>query len=300
MNTFLVNAAALDGSIEVWSDVGDASISTTATGDVIYGRPGIGTAGVTLQATGVLTKGLVGTGSAGITLSDSLLPMLQLFPSGSASLSLAAAGEALYGRAAEGSASLNLAASGFGLRWVMGQSAASIVFTVNGDAQAVPQTSASFAIVWSALLDGRAATVQNGAANLIVEFNGVLQEKVARAHRLVGSASFTVGAAGTAYSIIQSPPGQAATSLKLTLQERLAGQVYAPSGWANLTFATRGDLTARHYVYADCSARIEFAFIDGQHGNPLIPSFYIEAPTLRALQVADDMRRFTVPAERRL
>lgn len=278
MNGFAINATAIDDSNEIWGWYGDADMA--------------------FQADGVVALGLTATGSADVVLQSDLLPQLRLIIPGTADVVLLADGEALYGRSATGSADIVLTADGEGVRWTFGDSDLPVVLQFDGDGQAVSPISVLFNIQFEALLDGRAATVQPGLADLSVVFGTQLDYYVARPAFLEGDASVVCGIEATPFMWINSASGDAAMAWQADGDARFGGTLYG-EGAADLQWIATGDAFQWHYHFIEGDAKIQVTAVAERHGLPVLPSTFIAAPPLRSLHLGAEHRAFIVPAERR-
>jgi hypothetical protein len=279
VNTFAINAVALNESNEIWSWYGDADVVLQADGDVILG--------------------LTGSSAMSVVVLADLTPQLKLFTSGAADVVLQADAEALYGRAGAADLLVSLTAAGEGVRWTFGASDLSAVFQADGDGQVVSQVSSSFNIQFDAELDGRAATVQQGVADWSMAFGMQLDWHVARPAFLEGDAPVLFGMEALANLYISSPTGSAATSWLLNkLESRLGDKLYG-EGAADLQWIATGDAQQWHYQYAEGAVDLQVLCVAERHGLPVLPTEFIAAPLVRSLWVGAEPRALIVPAERR-
>ena len=124
MNLFALNAAEVNGSIEVWSWYGNAELTVNGAGEV--------------------QLGLTAEGDADIVTSGSLAPRLDIYaPLDAASVNVGASGDLILGLVGGGSAAITVSATGQGTRWVFGESDFQIVVESEGDGQAVAPSAAT-------------------------------------------------------------------------------------------------------------------------------------------------------------
>lgn len=273
-----MNAAAINDSNEIWSWYGDATM--------------------VFQADGAVALGLTASADASVVLLADLSPQLRLITAGTADMVVLADAEALYGRAATGDALMQLAADGAGARWTFGASDLNAVFQVDGDAQVVAQVSVSFNIQFDAELDGRAATVQQGMADLSLVLNAQAEYRVAKAIYLEGDAPVLFGIEAMPWLQINSPSGFAEISWQAAGDSRLGGVLYG-EGSADLAWIATGDAGQWHYHFAEGDADLQITVVAERHGLPTLPTTFIAAPPVRSLALGAERRAFTVPAERR-
>lgn len=279
MQNFAINGGLLNGDPEVWIDDSFANVVVQTAGDVMLGRSLIGTASVAVSSTLALSYMAKLSGAAGVTL--------------------AAAGVLTNGLSLAGAAPIQVKTTGDFLRWVMIEGVTPTVVGLAGDIAVVPAISATFTLVMNASLDLHVATSQKIEGYLPVVLSSSFQAYSVRATRLTGQAVVQMAGIGKGNLFMASPPGSAAIRLNAEGAARLGAKLSLEGSAVIETYA-RGYLESWHYVYAEGSASIEILARAEKHGTPNIPGYYIEAPAMRALRVAEEARRFTVPAERRV
>lgn len=278
MNVFAINGAGLDDSNEIWSWYGAADMA--------------------FQAEGVIALGLTATGSGDVVVQSDLLPQQYMGATGAADVVLLADGEALYGRSASGDAQLALASDGEGVRWTFGASDLATVFQFDGDGVVATAISVSFNIQFAAELDGRAATVQPGIADLSVVFGTQLDYHMARPAFLEGDAAVVFGIEAMPLMWINSVSGAADIAWQADGGARFGGVLYG-EGAVELEWIATGDALQWHYHFVEGSADIQITAIAERHGVPIIPSEFMLAPPVRSLYLGAEHRAFIVPTERR-
>lgn len=279
MQNFAVNGGALNGDPEVWIE--DTALS------------------VVVQAAGEGMRGIVLEGAAQVALSSSLSLAFMAKLSGAAGITVSANGVLSNGLSLVGTASVTLAAAGDVLRWVMLEGVTPTVIELSGDIAVVPAISATFALIMGASLDLHVAAGQELEGYLPVVLGAGLQGYNVRATSLSGMAAVEFAGIGYGNLVVTSPPGLAAIELKAQGNARFGAKL-SLEGSAAIGLYARGYLESWHYVYAEGAAAIDILARAETHGIPTIPGYYIEAPAMRALRVAEEARRFTVPAERRI
>lgn len=279
MQNFAINGGLLNGDPEVWIDSSSASVVVQAAGGVMLGRS------------------LIGSASVAVSSSLSLAYLAKL--SGAAGITVSASGVLTNGLSLVGTAPVVLAATGDFLRWVMIEGVTPTVVGLAGDIAVVPAISATFTLVMNASLDLHVATSQKIEGYLPVVLSSSFQAYSVRATRLTGQAVVQMAGIGKGNLFMASPPGSAAIRLNAEGAARLGAKLSLEGSAVIETYA-RGYLESWHYVYAEGSASIDIFARAEKHGAPNIPGYYIEAPAMRALRVAEEARRFTVPAERRV
>lgn len=279
MQNFAINGGSLNGDPEVWIDDSSASVVVQAAGGVMLGRSLIG--------------------SAPVALSTSMALSFQAKLSGSAGVRLTAAGVLTNGLSLVGNAPIQIKTTGNFLRWVMLQGVTPTTIVLDGDIAVVPSISATFTLVLGADLDLHVATGQKIAGYAPVVLSSRFQAYSVPATRLVGQAVVQLAGIGRGNLRIAAPPGSAAIRLNADGAARFGAKL-SLEGSATIGLYARGYLESWHYVFAEGSASIEILARAEKHGAPNIPGYYIEAPAMRALRVAEEARRFTVPAERRV
>ena len=279
MQNFAINGGALNGDPEVWID--DTALS------------------VAIQAAGEGMRGIVLSGAAQTRLSASLSLAFMAKLSGSAGISVSAGGVLTYGVSLVGTAPVRVGFSGHGLRWVMIAGTTPTVVDLAGDIAVVPGISATFTLVLSADLDLHVATSHEIEGRMPVVLAASLKGYRVPATLLAGQAAVQLAGIGKGSLAIASPPGSATIHIDADGAARLGAKL-SLEGVAIIETYARGYLESWHYVYAEGSASIDIMARAEKHGTPNIPGYYIEAPAMRALRVAEEARRFTVPAERRV
>lgn len=279
MQNFAINGGVLNGDPEVWIDSSTVSVVVQAAGDGM--------------------RGIVLSGASSVHVGASLPLALMAKLSGAAGITISTDGVLTYGVSLVGSAPLQVGFSGFGLRWVMIQGITPTAVNLAGDIAVVPAISATFTLVMNASLDLHVATSRKVEGYLPVALRSDLQGYRVPATLLSGAAVVQFAGIGRGNLIVTSPPGAAAIELKADGAARLGAKLSIEGAAVIETYA-RGYLESWHYVYAEGSASIEVMARAEKHGTPNIPGYYVEAPAMRALRVAEEARRFTVPAERRI
>jgi hypothetical protein len=170
---------------------------------------------------------------------------------------------------------------------------------LSGDIAVVPAISATFTLVLAAGLDLHVATSQKIEGYLPVVLSSSFQAYSVPGTLLTGQAAIQLAGIGNGNLFMASPPGSAAIRLKADGAARFGAKLSLEGSAVIETYA-RGYLESWHYVYAEGSASIDILARAEKHGIPNIPGYYIEAPAMRALRVAEEARWFTVPAERRV
>lgn len=279
MQNFAINGGSLNGDPEVWIDDSFANVVVQATGGVMLGRSLIG--------------------SASVVLSTNLSLAFQAKLSGAAGINIASSGVLTYGLSLAGTAPVHIGFSGYGLRWVMLEGFTPTAVDLSGDIAVVPSISATFTLVLAAALDLKVASSQKIEGYMPVVLSSSFQAYSVKATLLTGRAAVQLAGIGKGNLRIASPPGSAAVRLKADGAARFGAKL-SLEGSAVIQMYARGYLKSWHYVYAGGSASIRVSARAEKHGTPNIPGYYIEAPVMRALRVAEEARRFTVPAERRV
>lgn len=240
VNLFALNAAELNGSIEVWSWYGDAALAVNGAGDV--------------------QKGLVAGGDAEIVTAGDLAPRLDVYGTfDTSSMAIAAYGDVILGLTVEGGAPVVVQASGTGTRWVLGSSDLQIVLETEGDGQVVQPASASFSIVVSSTLDGMVATTvrEDGLGRIMI--SSLLNEHVAKRQMIEGEAQVHMASVGAGYLIIDSPAGYADVRIFADGDARFGDKI-SLEGDAVLQLYARGEVGSLHYVYGAGEAEIGVSF----------------------------------------
>lgn len=279
MQNFAINGGSLNGDPEVWIDASSASVVVQAAGDGM--------------------RGIVLSGAAPVSVGGSLSLALLAKLSGAAGISVTTSGVLTYGVSLVGAAPVRIGFSGYGLRWVMIEGTTPTVVDLSGDIAVVPGISATFTLVISAGLDLHVATSRKIEGYMPVALSASFQAYSVPATLLTGQASVQLAGIGKGNLFMASPPGSAAIRLSADGAARLGAKL-SLEGSAIIETYARGYLESWHYVYAEGSASIDIQARAEKHGTPNIPGYYIEAPAMRALRVAEEARRFTVPAERRV
>lgn len=279
MNLFALNAAEVNGSIQVWSWYGDAALVVNGAGDI--------------------QKGLVAGGDAEIVTAGDLAPRLDVYGTfDSAILDVAAYGDVILGLTVEGNAPVVVQAAGAGTRWVLGSSDLQIVLEAEGDGQVVQPAAASFSIVVSSTLDGMVATTvrEDGLGQIVL--SGLLNEHVAKRQLIEGEAQVHLASVGSGYLIIEGPAGDAAMQLLADGDARLGDKIDL-EGEAVLQVFARGELSSLHYEYGEGDAIIVVQAGASMAGIPDIPTEYVQAPHARTIIVQRDPRAHLVAREDR-
>lgn len=279
MQNFAINGGLLNGDPEVWIDDSFANVAVQAAGDVMLGRS------------------LIGSASVAVSSSLSLAYLAKL--SGAAGITVSASGVLTNGLSLVGTAPVVLRATGDFLRWVMIEGVTPTVVNLSGDIAVVPAISATFTLVMNAAMDLHVATSQKIEGYLPVVLSSSFQAYSVPATRLTGQAVVQMAGIGKGNLFMASPPGSAAIRFNAEGAARLGAKLSLEGSAVIETYA-RGYLESWHYVYAEGSVSIDILARAEKHGTPNIPGYYIEAPAMRALRVAEEARRFTVPAERRV
>lgn len=260
MSLFAINAAALNDSNEVWSWYGSAEMAAAT----------------------------------------ELAPALRLVPSlDAAVIQGEIGGEAIYGRAAEGDALIALQADGEGTRWAFGSSDALLEFEVTGDGLVSGAGGGYFPIRFDGAMIPHVAASGMLAGAVTVEVQSSVTSRRAVPIRLEAASAINLAANGAGFLIMDAPGMSAAVGVLAEGAGRLGGKLYG-EGNATIEVYSRGALGLRRYVYAEGSAKIQIQVRTEKAGIPPIPDTYIAAPAIRSLQVKNEPRLFTVPAERRL
>lgn len=278
MQNFAINGGALNGDSEVW-------IGNT-------------TASVAVQAAGVGMRGIVLSGDAQVHLEASLALAFMAKLSGAAGVTVGASGILTYGISLAGTAPVSVGFSGYGLRWVMIEGYTPTVIDLTGDIAVVPGISATFALVLKAGLDLSVAVGRKLEGYLPVVVSSSFEAYSVPGTLLSGKAVVELAGIGRANLVVASPPGHASVHVGADGAARLGAKLSLEGAAVIETYA-RGYLESWHYVYAEGSASLAIMARAERHGIPNIPGYYVEAPAMRALRVAEEARRFTVPAERR-
>ena len=278
MNDFALNAAAINGSVEVWIDAVTAAVELQSSGDVYAGLVGHGTANV--------VAGLTGDAFALVKLS------------GDAVVETSAQGVATIWITAEGSAQLVLSATGDGTRWVFGVGSNAITWNAEGDGQVVELLSGRFNIELSASLDGAVGVTQRGEGDALVLLDAGADFVVSKAHFAHAEALIRLGSAGAGYAIVHSPDAYGQFELSAFGDMRLAERVFG-SGDSIIQLFARGSLGSIHYEYGEGSAAIEFDTVIERFGRPDLPIDYVPAPAARTFMVQKSSRTLTVQRDNR-
>lgn len=279
MQNFAINGGALNGDPEVW-------IENTALSVVV-------------QAAGVGMRGIVLSGAAPVAVGSSLSLALMAKLSGAAGISVSSSGVLTYGVSLVGAAPVHVGFSGFGLRWVMIEGTTPTAINLNGDIAVVPGISATFSLVMNASLDLHVAEGLKIEGYLPVVLRSGFQAYSVPGTLLGGAAAVQLAGIGRGNLIVTSPPGSASIEINAEGAARFGAKLSIEGAAIIQTYA-RGYVESWHYVYAEGSAAIEIMSRAEKHGTPNIPGYYVEAPAMRALRVAEEARRFNVPAERRV
>lgn len=279
MNLFAVNAAEVNGSIEVWSWYGDAALSVDAEGE--------------------LSIGLTMSGDAQVVTAGELEPSLRLIPNLVASqIQVASAGEAIYGRSIEGAASISLSATGDGTRWTFGESAADIVFALTGDATVVQPAAGSFSVVVSSTMDGTVSTVRLIEGSVQIEVRSEFAPRFARPQYLVADTSIVLASIACPHLVIDAPEAEASIQAAAEGDARLGAKLYL-DGMASFEIAARGEIGSLHYVRGEGDAQVVITASMSQAGKPQLPTDYVEAPRARTFVIPRDTRALSVERENR-
>lgn len=278
MNDFALNAAAVNGSVEVWIDAVTAAVELQSSGDVYAGLMGQGTASV--------VTGLTGDAYALVKLS------------GDAVVTTSADAVAIIGKSAEGSAQLVLSAAGEGARWVFGVGSNAITWDAEGDGQVVELLSGRFNIALSASLDGAVGVTRRGEGDALVLLEANATFVVSKAHYAEAQAVINLGSAGAGYAIVHSPDAYGQFELSASGDMRLGSKVLG-SGDSVIQLFARGSLGSIHYEYGEGSAAIEFDTVIERFGRPDLPIDYVPAPAARTFMVQKSSRTLTVQRDNR-
>lgn len=279
MQNFAINGGALNGDPEVWIDDSSASVVFQAAGEGMRGAMGAGTAQWSIVSSGALALHARLEGQAGVVFGSS--------------------GSITYGVSLVGEAPIQVGASLDGLRWVMLAGQAPTVLELNGDIQVVPAISATFVMMLSSVLDLHVANGQHIEGSAPIEVRAGLDANAAKSLRLVGYAPIELAGIGYPSLTIQSPPGAGSIQFNAAGDARFGSKI-GLEGAAELSLFSVADLGVLHYVYAEGVAGIGIIAEAAKHGIPNIPGLYVEAPPIRVLRVGEEVRRFIVPAERRI
>src|SRR5690554_1999422 len=279
MQNFALAGGVLNGDPEVWID------------DAV--------AGIAVQAAGEIMQGLTLKGGAQVVVGASLPPSLRLALSGGASMSMAASGSLVRGTTIIGNAAVQVGASGDFTRWAMLEGLAPVEVYAEGDIIVVESISATFTIEIHAEGDIRVAQSQRLEGHAPIELRGDLKAWSVPATQLCGRAIVEVASIGQGALVIQSPEGAAQIQIGAHGAARLCAKLPLEGSAVIETFA-RGELGRRHYVFLEGQAAIELLAWAEKTGIPLIPDHYVAAPGIRTLRLTEELRRFIVPAERRL
>ncbi|MNF60947.1 hypothetical protein D3C87_1210400 [compost metagenome] len=279
MQNFAINGGTLNGDPEVWFDDSFAN--------------------VVVQTAGSVANGFVLSGAAPVSIGSSLSLAYMAKLSGQAGVSLSASGSLILGLSLVGAAQVKLKTTGDFLRWVMIQGVTPTVVGLSGDIAVVPAISATFALVLKADLDLHIAVGHKIEGVLPVVIDSTFQAYSVPATLLSGAAAVQLAGIGKGNLIVTSPPGAAAIELKSNGDARIGAKL-SLEGSVEIGIYARGYLESWHYVYAEGSAMIDIMARAETHGIPIIPGYYIEAPAMRAMRVAEEARLFKVQAERRI
>lgn len=281
MNLFAVNAAEVNGSIEVWSWYGDAALAVDAAGE--------------------LKLGLVLAGDAQVVTTGALEPQMRAIPNLVASdIQVAAAGEAIYGRTGEGTAQIVASAVGEGRRWTFGESnAAQIVFELEGDAQVLQPAAGNFTLVVNSALDAdvRSTVIEPGFAAIVLD--GSLESKVSRRHLGEGVAEIHLASVGSGYLVVDGPASLAQVVLLAEGDARSGGQVFA-EGSAVIELFARGSVDSIHYEFGEGEAIVAIMALATPGAVPTIPAEYVQAPRIRTFMVSKEDRDMRIDRDRRV
>lgn len=278
MQNFAINGGALNGDPEVWIDSSSVSLVVLAAGEGM--------------------RGIVVGGTAPVVMLASLPLAFQAKLEGKADVRASLSGVLTNGVTLIGAAGVKLGATMQGLRWVMFQGVAQAHVEATGDIVAVPSVSATFSMVLRGDLDLKVSTGRQIAGTLPIVLRTALQGYSVRATPLVGQAAVQFAGIGRGNLMVSSPPGEALIRVRADGAARF-GAVLDLEGSFEIGTYARGYLESWHHVYAEGSVQIRVQARAEKHGTPIIPGYYVEAPAMRALQVAEETRRFIVPAERR-
>lgn len=280
MNLFAVNAAEINGSIEIWSWYGSSDLA--------------------LQASGELKIGAVLSGSSNVVLNSDAQAFARLFPTGQpAEIVLTSTGEAIYGRSGSGVSQIVLQSTADGTRWVLGASSSDIVIESDGDAQVVAPAAADFTIVLSTMLEERVTPAIQGVGVSLVVIDSSLDEKTGRAVRLEASSEIELASRAIGYLRINGPSTLSQIVLEADGSARFGRKIQLDPLEAQIELFARGEVGFRHYVYADGESVIELRAGSLMAGIPPIPTDYIPAPAGRTIIVARDPRELVVARENR-
>lgn len=279
MQNFALNGGMLNGDPQVFAD------------DTAFA--------VVVKASGEGLRGIAASGTAFVALSSDMPLAVMAKISGQAAVRLQAVGTLANGISILGDAKVQIKASGDFRRWVMIQGATKTTVALSGDVVVAASVSATFAMVVSADLRLNVATSRKIEGVAPVSLASTFQAYVAHGAKLSGLAQVQMAGIGRGNLMIALPPGATEIRLSASGDSRL-GAMLQLEGYACIETHMRGSLESWHYVYAGGTASIGIGMMAERHGTPAIPSTYIEAPSIRALRVTEEKRRFTVPTERRV
>lgn len=278
MQSFAVDAGALNGDPQVWADGGSATVA--------------------LQAAGAGMRGAAGSGSATVAFQSSGQVMLQAYLAGQATVALQANGSIIWGAMLGGSARVALAADGQAVRRVLLEGSPQIAVKASGDVAVVQAVSASFPIVFSARGELHVAKGQQGIGLAPIVMAAEANVYVKPATRLGGYARVEMAAAGQGSLRMMLPAGAAVIRTAADGAARF-GLRHNVEGAAVITTFATGRLDRWRYVFAGGTASIQVLAKAERHGTPAIPTTYAAAPSTRSWRVREERRGFTVPFERR-
>lgn len=338
MNLSAINAAELNGSNEVWSWYGSSSvvagsslvpalqlipgqapanIVAASSGEAIYGRSGSGVSQILLSADGDGTRRTIGEGAAFISFAADGIGALSVFVSGAAQISLLSDAEGLRMALGEGASVVSLASSATGILQLLTGGESALTFGAEGDGtrrtfgegySAVDLDASGIGVLllrtdgfsdvaFVSSGDGTRRVIGQGESIIVVSPS--LEYRIAQAGWLEAAVAVAVASSGGGHLVIDAPSMIAPLAFGADGEPRLGGRLLG-EGNAILEVYSRGTLGFRHYVYAEGSAAIQIQARTERAGIPPIPNTYIAAPATRSLQVNNEPRLFTVPAERRL
>lgn len=279
MQNFAIAGGVINGDPKVW--IGDAL------------------ARVEVSAAGDGMRGAVAGGAAQVELSADLPLAMRTKLSGAASIAMSGQGGLLRGAALIGNAAVRMDASGDFTRWAMLEGLAPIEVDAEGDILVVEGIGATFTMQVGASGDIHVARSRGIEGHARISASASLAAWSAPATPLEGLAPIEVAGIGRGALRIMSPPGMAAMSVLAYGDMRMGAKVPL-AGSAVVELYARGEAGKFRYVFLDGLAAVEIAAHAEKVGVPSFPGYYIEVPASRALRVNAEMRRFIVPAERRV
>lgn len=217
----------------------------------------------------------------------------------------------------EGTAQAQLAASGDFTRWALGEGAAEVVLSSSlnlaiqaklaGAAEIALNSTGSMAIGLSLIGTSQISLETSGDFTRWVMIHGlapidleaVLYTHSVKATQLDGLAQVELASIGTLNAQMKCPPGIAMIELASHGTARTGAKLEL-EGDSVIEVYSRGSMASWHYVFAEGQAVIQLLAKADKVGVPAFPEHYIVAPANRALRVNEELRRFIVPAERRL